>query len=124
MMLGQFTFVRMVATNVESVHYLIRIQRIRTRYRKLASDRSWFADAKPSRVDADDEATTALTTTGDTDTARTNRRGSPSSARDRSAAGVAAASGTTSTCATRFEGRRCRRRCPGDPEGAEHGPGV
>jgi len=64
LMLGLFTFVRMVATSVENVRYLIRIQHIRAWYRQLAPDGSWFADAKPSGVDADDEAAAALTTTG------------------------------------------------------------
>jgi len=64
LMLGLFTFVRMVATSVENVRYLIRIQHIRAWYRQLAPDGSWFADAKPSGVDADDQAAAALTTTG------------------------------------------------------------
>jgi len=64
LVLGLFTFVRMVATSVESVRYLIRVQRIRAWYRQLAPDGSWFADANPGGVDADDEAASALTTTG------------------------------------------------------------
>jgi hypothetical protein len=64
MVLGLFTFVRMVATSVENIRCLIRIQRIRAWYRQLAPDGTWFADAKPGGDDLDDEAAAALTTTG------------------------------------------------------------
>jgi hypothetical protein len=64
MLLGLFTFVRMVATSVESVRYLIRIQQIRASYRPLAPDGPWFADATPSGKHGDDEAAAALSTTG------------------------------------------------------------
>jgi hypothetical protein len=64
LVLGLFTFIRMVATSVESVRYLVRIQRIRNWYRQLAPDEPWFADARPPGRDADDETAAALGTTG------------------------------------------------------------
>jgi hypothetical protein len=68
-LLGLFTFVRMVQTSVESVRDLVRIQRIRAWYGMLAPDAPWFADARPSRpgvevAGSDDEAGSALATTG------------------------------------------------------------
>jgi hypothetical protein len=61
LLLGWFTFVRMVQTSVENVLYLTRIQRIRRWYAQLATDAAWFADvARPPG----DEAAAALTTTG------------------------------------------------------------
>jgi len=62
--LGLFTFVRMVATSLESVRCLVHIQRIRAWYRQLAPDGPWFADADPGDANTDDEAANALTTTG------------------------------------------------------------
>lgn len=59
--MGWFTFMRMVATSVENVRYLVRIQRIRSWYRQLAPDGPWFADAG---VPGADEAADALMTTG------------------------------------------------------------
>ena len=61
LLLGWFTFMRMVQTTVENVLYLTRIQRIRRWYTQLAPDGPWFADLAP-RVPG--EAATALTTTG------------------------------------------------------------
>jgi hypothetical protein len=59
--MGWFTFMRMVATSVESVRHLVHIQRIRAWYRQLAPDGPWFADAGGA---GPDEAGIALTTTG------------------------------------------------------------
>jgi hypothetical protein len=59
--MGWFTFMRMVATSVENVRYLVHIQRIRSWYRQLAPDGPWFADGGASGVD---EAGDALMTTG------------------------------------------------------------
>jgi hypothetical protein len=63
LLLGFFTFVRMVATSVESVRYLVRIQRIRAWYGEYAPEGPWFADVRLPGANAD-EAGAALTTTG------------------------------------------------------------
>jgi hypothetical protein len=67
LVLGWFTFIRMVHTTAESVLYLTRIQRIRRWYGQLAPDGPWFADAGPPLAAGGshvDEASSALTTTG------------------------------------------------------------
>jgi hypothetical protein len=61
LLLGWFTFMRMVQTTVENVLYLTRIQRIRHWYTQLAPDGPWFVDLAP-RLPG--EAASALTTTG------------------------------------------------------------
>ena len=61
LLLGWFTFMRMVQTTVENVLYLTRIQRIRRWYAQLAPNAPWFADLAPAEPG---EAAAALTTTG------------------------------------------------------------
>jgi hypothetical protein len=61
LVLGWFTFMRMVQTTVENVLYLTRIQRIRRWYAQLAPDAPWFADLG---TPVSREVAAALTTTG------------------------------------------------------------
>jgi hypothetical protein len=61
LLLGWFTFVRMVQTTVENVLYLTRIQRIRSWYAQLAPDAPWFADVAPP---GSAKVAAALSTTG------------------------------------------------------------
>jgi hypothetical protein len=57
LLLGWFTFVRLVQTGVESMRYLIRIQRIRGWYAHLAPTGSgWFADIAELAEDPDEAA--------------------------------------------------------------------
>jgi hypothetical protein len=52
LILGWFTFVRLVQTGVESMRYLTRIQRIRRWYAEQAPAGSdWFADVAPHDLD-------------------------------------------------------------------------
>lgn len=66
LVLGTFTFVRLVQTSTENMLYLNRIQRIRRWYGELAPDGSppWFTDAAPEPSQPDDEAGDALRSTG------------------------------------------------------------
>ncbi len=58
LVLGWFTFVRLVQTGVESMRYLTRIQRIRRWYASQSPAGSvWFADLLESGADADEAAT-------------------------------------------------------------------
>jgi len=62
--LGWFTFVRLVQTGVGSMRYLVRIQRIRRWYGRFAPpDSAWFADLAGA-TSTTDEAASALRTTG------------------------------------------------------------
>jgi hypothetical protein len=54
----------MVQTSVESVLYLMRVQRIRRTYAQLAPGGPWFADLGPPVASGDAEAVAALSSTG------------------------------------------------------------
>ncbi|GIJ63750.1 hypothetical protein [Virgisporangium aurantiacum] len=67
LILGWFTFVRLVQTGVESMRYLARIQRIRHWYARQCPPGSvWFADLADDADDADDvdEAAAAVRSMG------------------------------------------------------------
>lgn len=64
LLLGWFTFVRLVQTGVESMRYLTRIQRIRRWYASQSpASQTWFADLTTPAEDPD-EAATAVRTMG------------------------------------------------------------
>lgn len=65
LVLGWFTFVRLVQTSVEAILCLTRIQKIRAYYVRLAPDEPWFADVRQGApATGDDAASAALQTTG------------------------------------------------------------
>jgi hypothetical protein len=65
LLLGWFTFVRMVQTSVEAMIYLVRIQKIRAYYLRLAPDQPWFADVRDAvPTGSEDAADAALRGTG------------------------------------------------------------
>jgi hypothetical protein len=55
-LLGWFTFVRMVQTSVEAMLCLTRIQRIRSYDVRLAPDEAWFADVRAGTPPSGDDA--------------------------------------------------------------------
>jgi hypothetical protein len=64
LLLGWFTFARLVQTGVESLRYLVRIQRIRRWYGDVVPPGSpWFADL-PAGTEEPDEAADALRSMG------------------------------------------------------------